>query len=118
MLIALALSPLLVVGLGALLIMLAEALTPHRGGLALGAAAVLLAGAAFAACVWMFGVERLEGAQALSPWLITDRFTLFFDMLLCFGAAVATLLAGGYMPEHHLERGELYSLLLFSTLGA
>jgi NADH-quinone oxidoreductase subunit N len=118
MLIALALSPLLVVGVGALLLMLAEALSPHRGGLALGAAAILLAGAAFAASVWMFGVEHLEGAETLLPWLITDRFTLFFDMLLCFGGAVAALLAGGYMPEHHIERGEFYSLLLFSTVGA
>jgi NADH-quinone oxidoreductase subunit N len=118
MLIALALSPLLVVAVGALLLMLAEAMTPHRGGLALGASAILLAGAAFAATVWMFGVERLEGAETLSPWLITDRFTLFFDMLLCFGGAVAALLAGGYMPEHHIERGEFYSLLLFSTVGA
>lgn len=118
MLIALALSPLLVVAVGALLLMLAEALTPHRGGLALGASAILLAGAAFAATVWMFGVERLEGAETLAPWLITDRFTLFFDMLLCFSGAVAALLAGGYMPEHHIERGEFYSLLLFSTVGA
>jgi len=118
MLIALALSPLLVVGVGALLLMLAEALSPHRGGLALGAAAILMAGAAFAASVWMFGVEHLEGAETLLPWLITDRFTLFFDMLLCFGGAVAALLAGGYMPEHHIERGEFYSLLLFSTVGA
>jgi NADH-quinone oxidoreductase subunit N len=118
MLIALALSPLLVVGVGALLLMLAEALAPNRGGLALGAAAILLAGAAFAASVWMFGVERLEGAETLAPWLITDRFTLFFDMLLCFGGAAAALLAGGYMPEHRLERGEFYSLLLFSTVGA
>src|SRR5580700_537131 len=118
MLIALALSPLLVVAVGALLLMLAEALTPHRGGLALGAAAILLAGAAFAATVWMFGVERLEGAETLSPWLITDRFTLFFDMLLCFGGAVAALLAGGYLVEHRIERGEFYSLILFSTFGA
>ncbi len=118
MLIALALSPLLVVGVGALLLMLAEALSPNRGGLALGAAAILLAGAAFAASVWMFGVGRLEGAETLAPWLITDRFTLFFDMLLCFGGAAAALLAGGYMPEHRLERGEFYSLLLFSTVGA
>src|SRR5580658_9714785 len=118
MLIALALSPLLIVGVGALLLMLAEALTPPRGGLALGAAAILLAGGAFAASVWMFGVEQLEGSETLAPWLLTDRFTLFFDMLLCFGGAIAALLAGGYMPEHHIERGEFYSLLLFSTVGA
>jgi NADH-quinone oxidoreductase subunit N len=98
--------------------MLAEAFSPNHGGLALGSVAVLLAGAFFAASVWMFGVGRLGEAQVLAPWLITDRFTLFFDMLLCFGGAMAALLAGGYMPEHHLERGEFYSLLLFSTVGA
>jgi NADH-quinone oxidoreductase subunit N len=118
MLVAIALSPLIVVGVGALLLMLAEAFSPNHGGLALGSVAVLLAGAFFAASVWMFGVGRLGEAQVLAPWLITDRFTLFFDMLLCFGGAMAALLAGGYMPEHHLERGEFYSLLLFSTVGA
>jgi NADH-quinone oxidoreductase subunit N len=115
--IALALSPLFAVGGGALLLMLAEAISPRRGTMALGAAAVLFSGAAFAAAVWMSGVGRLEGTAALSPWLLTDNFTLFFDMLLCFGGAVATLLAAGYMPEHNLERGEFYALILFSTLG-
>ncbi len=47
-----------------------------------------------------------------------DRFSLFFDGLLCLGGALAALLAGGYMPEHNLDRGEFYSLLLFATFGA
>jgi NADH-quinone oxidoreductase subunit N len=116
---AFALSPLCIVGLGALLLMLAEVLTKGRGGLALGAAIVLLSGAAFAGAVWMFGVDRLtEDAASLAPWLIIDRFTLFFDMLLCLGGALAALLAGGYLPEHEIERGELYALLIFTTFGA
>ena len=52
------------------------------------------------------------------PGSLIDRFTLFFDMLLCLGGALAALLAGGYLPEHNLDRGEFYSLLLFSTFGA
>ena len=115
---ALALSPLLIVGVGALLLMLAEVSSRRGGGLALGAAVILLAGAVFAAGVWMFGVENLDGATSLAPWLIVDRFTLFFDVLLCLGGALAALLAGGYMPEHQLERGEFYALLLFTTFGA
>ncbi len=124
--IALALSPLLIVGIGALLLMLVEAFSVGRdvtgdgapGGLALGTTAVLFAGAAFAATVWMVGVDRLGDTSAIMPWLIIDRFTLFFDMTLCLGGALAALLAGGYLVEHRLERGEFYTLLLFATFGA
>jgi NADH-quinone oxidoreductase subunit N len=116
--IALALSPLAVVGIGALLLMLADALSRRGGGLAAGAAIVLLTAASFAIGVWMYGVESLRGVDSLAPWLLVDRFTLFFDILLCTGGALAALLAGGYLVEHRLERGEFYGLLLFSTFGA
>jgi NADH-quinone oxidoreductase subunit N len=116
--IALALSPLLVVGIGALLLMLAEAFSSRQGGLALGAAIVLFTGAAFAGAVWMYGIERLPEAGSVAPWLLLDRFSLFFDMLLCLGGGLSALLAGGYLAEHRIERGEFYALLLFGTLGA
>jgi NADH-quinone oxidoreductase subunit N len=116
--ILLALSPLGVVGVGALLLMLVEAFSRRPGGLALGAAMVLFAGAAFAGGVWMFGVEHLPEAASLAPWLLVDRFSLFFDMVLCLGGGLAALLAGGYLPEHNLDHGEFYSLLLFATFGA
>jgi NADH-quinone oxidoreductase subunit N len=116
--IALGLSPLLVVGIGALLLMLVEAFSVRRGGLALGAAVVLFAGAAFAASLWMLGPVATEDASSVAPWLILDHFTLFFDMLLCLGGGIAALLAGGYLREHHIERGEFYALLLFATFGA
>ena len=116
--ILLALSPLGVVGVGALLLMMVEAFSRRPGGLALGAAMVLFAGAAFAGGVWMFGVEHLPEATSLAPWLLVDRFSLFFDMVLCLGGGLAALLAGGYLPEHNLDHGEFYSLLLFATFGA
>jgi len=124
-----ALSPLLVVALGSLLLMLAEAFgaksaahgrQEHDGtaGLALIAAIVCLAGGAAAAGVWMFGLDHVEGIGAVAPWLIIDRFSLFFDGILCLGGALAALLAGGYLREHRLERGEFYALILLTTLGA
>src|ERR1700722_10210104 len=131
--VAFALSPLVIVALGAVMLMLAEAFstrrTPirfggpmrtveHASGLALGTTIVLLTGCAFSASEWMFGIDRLEGLESLSPWITVDRFSLFFDALLCLGGAIAALLAGGYLPEHKMNRGEFYSLILFSTLGA
>jgi NADH-quinone oxidoreductase subunit N len=115
---ALALSPLLVVGIAALLLMLVEAFSTRRGGLALGAAVVLFSAAAFAGALWMLGLDELGDISSLRPWLVIDHFTLFFDMLLCLGGALSALLGGGYLREHRFERGEFYALLLFATFGA
>src|SRR5258706_8311519 len=97
-----ALSPLLVVTVGALLLMLAEAFSSkgQQGDLALGSAIVLLAGASMSIAVWMVGPETLEGADSLTPYLLVDRFTMFLGFVICIGGAMAALLAGGYMREH------------------
>ena len=58
-----------------------------------------------------------QGVKILEPWLIVDKFSVFFTMVTCLGGALATLLAGGYLPEHKLDRGEFYPLIIFSTLG-
>ena len=47
-----------------------------------------------------------------------DRFTIFFEVTLCLGGAISALLAGGYLPEHGLDRGEFYALMLLSGIGA
>src|SRR5258706_10391767 len=94
-------SPLLVVTLGALLLMLAEAFSkkPETSDLALGTAVVLFAGASMSIAVWMVGPEAVEGALSLAPYLLVDRFSMFMSFVICLGGAMAALLAGGYMPE-------------------
>ena len=120
MALAFILSPLLVIAGGALLLMLAEAFARpgRRGGLALGTAMIFAAGLAFSVGVWLYGVEDVADRSMVAPWLLIDRFTVFFDGVLCLGGVLAALLAGGYLPEHEIERGEFYMLLLFATVGA
>ncbi|MEJ7734568.1 MAG: NADH-quinone oxidoreductase subunit N [Polyangiaceae bacterium] len=121
-------SPLLVVSISGLLLMVAEAFSHRReeaedrsqgpsADLALPTALTMGAGAVLSAAVWMVGPENLDGVGVLAPYLIIDRFTLFFCFVLCLGGALAALLAGGYLPEHKLDRGEFYPLLTFSTVG-
>jgi NADH-quinone oxidoreductase subunit N len=118
------LSPLLVVAVGALLLMLADAFAKKRGqggqasGLALGTTVVFAVGFAFSLGVWLGDMGAAAGASALAPWIVIDRFTIFFDGILCLGGVITSLIAGGYLPEHKLDRGEFYSLLLLSTVGA
>jgi NADH-quinone oxidoreductase subunit N len=124
-----AVSPLLVVTLGALLLMLVEAFSERAeadgktsrisgADLALVTAITLLAGAAMSMGVFLVGPESLDGAAALAPYLLSDRFAMFFDFTICIGGAASALLAGAYMPEHGIDRGEFYPLLMFSAVGA
>lgn len=129
------LSPLLAVALGALLLMLTEAFgRPQRSGdlepdesdagsgrageLGLGAAVVLFAGTIFAGAVLLYGPEDISGLRELQPYLLLDRFAVFIMFALCLGGGLVALLAGGYLPEHQIDRSEFFPLLLLSTVGA
>jgi NADH-quinone oxidoreductase subunit N len=132
-----AISPLLVVGLGGLLLMLAEAFGKPAEGqgvnaegvvvdagagrgseLGLIAAVVLFAGAIFSGGLWMVGPENIPGAADVAPHLLVDRFSVFFWFLLCLTGGLVALLGGAYLPEHKIDRGEFFTLVVFSTVGA
>ena len=131
------LSPLLAVGIGGLFLMLAEAFGKPaegqglnaqgeivdagagRGGeLGLLAAVVLFFGAMASAGLWMVGPENIPGLDAVAPYLIIDRFSVFFFLALCVTGCLVALLGGGYLPEHKIDRGEFFPLVVFSTVGA
>lgn len=110
-------APLLLLVVAGLSIMVVDAFTRERTELALVTAASLFVAAAVA------GVLLVSDGVPASPELVTryiavDRLGLFFDVVICAGAGLSALLAGGYLREHGFERGEFYVLLIFTTFGA
>ncbi len=114
-------APLLCLLFGGLAIMLVDAFAPkgpnaQRADLATLTTVVLLAAGGLSIALWMKGATR--GPEWITTYLATDRVALFFDVVICAGAAFSVLIAGGYLREHELERGEFYPLTLFSAFGA
>src|SRR5439155_24368939 len=52
-----------------------------------------------------------------SGMLIVDRFSIFLSLTFFVAAALAVLVAGGFMREHRFEFGEFYALVLLATAG-
>jgi len=110
-------APLLCVALGGLVLMLVDAFVEEQSELSMTSALVLGAAVAMAFALW--GQDAQAGSGSLlSAWLATDKLALFSDVVIATGAGLAALLAGGYLKEHRIERGEFYPLLVFSAFGA
>jgi NADH-quinone oxidoreductase subunit N len=99
-----------------LAIMLVDAFSDERSELALVAAVSLFVVAALAGA--MLVGEVPQAPEVVTRYLAVDRLGLFFDVVICVGAGLSALLAGGYLREHGFERGEFYVLIIFTAFGA
>jgi len=110
-------APLLTVGLGSLALMVVDAFTRERAELATLSAVILLSAAGLAVGIAATG-HTTGAAPQIVPYLAVDAMAQFFNITICVGAAFSALLAGGYLREHNLERGEFYAILLLAAFGA
>lgn len=110
-------GPLLIVAFGGLAMMLVDAFTTQKAELSIVSAVILASAAAMSLGLWFNGPEAVTPGL-IGRYLAYDKLAHFLDLVICGGAALAALLAGGYLREHKLERGEFYVLLLFSAFGA
>ena len=110
-------GPLLVVAFGGLAMMLVDAFTKDKAELSI-MTAVTLGGAGSLSLVLTFlgGHETDQGM--IGNYLSWDPLAHFLDLVICGGGALAALLAGGYLREHKIERGEFYVIMIFSAFGA
>ena len=110
-------GPLLIVAFGGLAMMLLDAFAKEKAELAIVTAVILLGAAGVSLGLWFRGPEVTEPGM-IGSYLAYDKLAHFLDLVICGGAALAALLAGGYLREHRLERGEFYIILLFASFGA
>jgi NADH-quinone oxidoreductase subunit N len=80
----------------------------HLGGIALGGivAALLVA-------VTRWGTEQ----RAFRDMVLLDNYALFFDLVICYAAALVVMLSMDYLGRTGGESGEYYGLVLFATAG-
>ncbi len=112
------LVPMLVVVFGGFALMLVDALGREDSSELATLSAVISFAAAAVAAVLAAGGKTAELPPMVAPYLVFDGMTQFFSVIVCMGAGMSALLAGGYLREHALERGEFYALLLLSAFGA
>ncbi|MBX3271162.1 MAG: NADH-quinone oxidoreductase subunit N [Sandaracinaceae bacterium] len=110
-------GPLLIVAVGGLAMMLVDAFSTQKAELSIVSAVILLGAAAMSLGLW-FGGPEATAPGIIGSYLAYDGLAHFLDLVICGSTAVASLLAGGYLREHRIERGEYYVILLFSAFGA
>ncbi|MGF1470023.1 MAG: NADH-quinone oxidoreductase subunit N [Sandaracinaceae bacterium] len=110
------LGPLLCIALGGLAMMLVDAFAERDAELSIVTTVIFLSAGGLSLGLWFRG--EASPPDMVAAYLATDRLALFVDLVVCGGSAVAAMLAGGYLREHRIERGDFYVLMLFSAFGA
>ncbi len=109
------LTPVLIVlGAGALVLLL-DLLPPRDSKTHLGGVALAGIVGALVAAVWLW-LRGGEG-RAFRDMVLLDGYALFFDLLICYAAALVVMLSMDYLARTGSESGEYYALVLFSTAG-
>ena len=103
----------------AVVILLLDAIYPREDQrpLALLSLAGLAAAAAYSVYLWSWVNDPGHPGSVLGDMVASDRFAVFFRLVLLGVAAVAVLLSYHYLDRAGEARGEYYPLLLFATAG-
>ncbi len=107
------LAPLLVVAGTAFLLIFLDLLPPRASKGHLGVVGLAGIVAALLMTFLLWG----QAGRAFSGMVVLDNFALFFDVVICYAAALVLLLSMDYLRRNGMETGNFYILLVFSTLG-
>ena len=106
------LPALVVVGAGGLVLLL-DLLPPRASKAHLGTVALAGLVTALLVTVSRWGTDD----RAFRDMVLLDNYALFFDVVICYAAALVVMLSMDYVGREGGEPGEYYALVLFSTTG-
>ncbi len=114
----LAFLPMIVLLTWAILLLVADLwIPPERKGLTALLAAIGLAVALGLALSQLSYTQGGGSLTAFHDMVVTDGFSIFLDIIFLGSGLAAVTLAYDYLKRMHIERGEYYSLLLFTLSG-
>lgn len=113
-----AITPLLVLLGGGLLLLVSAALTPRwpKGLYAITTVAVAAGALVLSVLIWddiSEGGDRWVIAEALR----VDRFTMFLTIVICIAVILASLLTDDYLRREEYDCPEVYGLYLMTAIG-
>ncbi len=108
----LAILPLLALSGSIIVLTLAIAFIRHHG------LAVWLTLAGLLLAFLLLFATPADGARQVTPLLVVDGYSLFFQGLVLAASFGVVVLAHGYMGQMAIQREEFYLLLLLATLGS
>ncbi|HUY54364.1 MAG TPA: NADH-quinone oxidoreductase subunit N [Candidatus Nanopelagicaceae bacterium] len=108
--------PVLIVGGGSVLVLLADLAVPRKGNLVLPvlSAVVVLGALGTAVGQWILNASN---PVVFNGAFTDDRFALFADFVVLLTALAVICLSPGYLRRRGMEEGEYYILLLASLTG-
>ena len=112
------LLPLIIVGAGAILLMLLsplEKITMERFSLFTSLILLLALGADFYYFGKLFTAFPMQ--EIFSKMLIVDSYSVYFDVIILSGALVTALIGTHYFQDKRHFKKEFFSLFLFSVFG-
>ncbi len=114
-----ALAPILILGGGAILLLVVAALAPRRSRVGWHAiVTIAIAGAAIASVVPLWQRVHDDGPfSVVAASVGVDGFSLFLTVVICTSVVIASLLTDGYLRREDLEGAEPYVLMLLSACG-
>ncbi|MBI4789078.1 MAG: NADH-quinone oxidoreductase subunit N [Chloroflexi bacterium] len=106
-------APALIVAISAIVVLLAELVTPAARKRWLGYLSILGLVVAAVAAIGLWG----PSVSAFRGMVIADNFGIFLTVVIIIGAALSILLSMDFVHTHKIEQGEYYVLLLASVAG-
>lgn len=107
-----ALAPELAVAITAALVMLVDLFVEDKR--VIGYLSLLGLAVAAGVSLMLFGMSP---APAFQDMVVSDGYSLVLDLIFIITAALSVLVALSYLHDKAMQRGEYYTLILFSTSG-